>query len=157
MTSIEGAWVQAAGEDSPIFLVDGSTLAVDKDAERQELVRRVSSVTANGRPFRWPSGSSVYVLDASDGTYDVVLEAPRTDYKDSSGRRILVTLLLGAVPAGEAEGRLTALWHKVSEHGVTLAAPPADMGLYLGGLVAAGRRGCLSRNSFRRLSRVAQR
>jgi hypothetical protein len=153
MTSLEGAWVQAADEGAALFLLNGITLAVEEDAERQELVRRVSSVTADGRRFTWADGTSVCVLDAPDGTYDVVLEAPRADYEDSSGRRVLATLLLGSVSAAEAEVRLTALRQKIAEHGVILVAPPTDIGVHLRGLVAAGRRGCLPLHESRRLSR----
>lgn len=153
MTSLEGAWVQASDEDSALFLLNGSNLAVDDDAERQELVRRVSSVTADGRRYSWPDGASVYVLDAPDGTYDVVLEALRADYEDSSGRRVLATLLLGSVPAAEAEDRLVALRQTIADHGVALVSPTTDIGLHLQGLVAAGRRGCLPHHEFRRLSR----
>ena len=153
MTGLEGAWVQAADEDAALFLLNGSTLAVDEDAERQELVRRVSSVTADGRRFAWPDGASVYVLDAPDGTYDVVLEAPRADYEDSSGRRVLATLLLGSVRAADAEDRLTALRQEIAELGVALVAPPKDIGLHLRGLVAAGRREYLPHHENRRLSR----
>jgi hypothetical protein len=153
MTSLEGAWVQAADENAALFLLNGNTLDVDEDAERQELVRRVSSVTADGRRFAWPNGTSVCVLDAPNGTYDVVLEAPRTDYEDSSGRRVLATLLLGSVAAAEAETRLIALRQTIADRGVALVAPPTDIGVHLRGLAAAGRRGCLPLHESRRLIR----
>lgn len=153
MTSLEGAWAQASDEEAALFLLNGNTLAVDEEAERQELVRRVSAVTSDGRRFSWPDGASVYVLDGAEETYDVVLEAPRADYRDSSGRRVLASLLLGSVPAAQAEDRLIALRQQIAEHGVNLAPPPPDIDLHVRGLIAAGRRGCLPLHDSRRPSR----
>ncbi|MCF6508711.1 hypothetical protein E9549_15045 [Blastococcus sp. MG754426] len=144
MSLLEGAWVQADEEADTLFLLNGVALSVEEDAERQDLVRALSNVTVDGRRYGWSDGTALYVLDGLQGLHDVVMEVRRANYTDSHGRQVLASLVLGSVSSGEAEDRLTAIRENIADHGVALLPPPADLGLRLRGLVAAGRQGCLS-------------
>jgi len=131
-------------------LDDDSVVPAEQETERQEIIKRISRVTANGRRTTWSNGAAAYLVDSDDGMYDVVFEAPRPDAVDALGRGVMSSLVVCSVTAPDADQQLAALRQTVLDRGIPLAPLPEDIGSQLAGLIASGRRGCLSFHPVRR-------
>ena len=138
-----GAWIQSEHRTPALFFDDGSVVPAEREAERQEMVKRISRVTSDGRRTSWGAGVSAYVVEDGNGMYDVVFEAPRPGAVDAQGRRVMSSLVVCSVTASDADQQLAALRQTVLDRGIALAPLPEDIESQLAGLIASGRRGCL--------------
>lgn len=147
-----GAWIQSEDRTPALFLDDDSVVPAEQEAERQEIVKRISRVTADGRRTTWGDGATAYLVDGENGKYDVVFEAPRPGAVDALGRGVMSSLMVCSVTASDADRRFAVLRQTVLDRGIELTPLPEDFASQLGGLIASGRRGCLP---FRRMRRFA--
>jgi hypothetical protein len=148
-----GAWIQSEDRTPALFLDDDSVVPVEQETERQEIVKRISRVTSDGRRTTWGDGATAYLVDGGNGMYDVVFEAPRPGAVDALGRGVMSSLVVCSVTASDADQRLAALRQTVLDRGIPLAPLPDDIAAQLAGLVASGRRGCMP---FRRVRQLHQ-
>lgn len=151
--SRSGAWIQSEHRTPALFSVNGSVVPEEREAEREEMITRISRVTSDGYRTSWGAGVSAYVVDDGNGMYDVVFEAPRPGAVDAQGRGVMSSLVVCSATASDADRQLADLRQTVLDLGIPLVPLPEDIESRLAGLIASSRRGCLPIGAARQFIR----
>jgi len=123
-----GVWIQSPSDESALFQRGAQLLSPEMIAEREDLIRKISSVTSTGVVADWGHGIAAYLAPTEGGGHDVVFEVPRRK-PDANNRTVLGSILIEdhrGLPS-ELTIELVKLHDELCEQGIDLLPLPLDI------------------------------